>query len=334
MLHIILFILKILGFLILGILGLIILVTVVLLLSPFVYHAEASVDNSPESMKADIRFHWLFHLIAGRFCYESGTLSWGMRAAWKHFGSGKPPAEPEIFASPPSRTEQKSSKVPDANQAEISMPDKNTSDKTASAKNEPGKNTSDQILSDHDASEARRQQTHHKKSDDGSARQAAGTGTVPENSFIGRITDRISKLRKKIKYTFQKICAKIKSLEKTKERIEAFVQNEIHQNAFRRILGEVRRLLRAIRPKKADLRIEFGFQNPAYTGYLLAGISMIYPVIGEFTEIEPDFEHRVLRGEAHISGRLRILHAAIFGLRVIADKNVRTTIRHIRKFKL
>ena len=70
------------------------------------------------------------------------------------------------------------------------------------------------------------------------------------------------------------------------------------------------------------------------TGYVLALISMIYPFIGENAEIRPDFEHKILRGRVYVKGRIRALHAVSFALRLLLDKNVRTTYRHIRKFKL
>src|SRR5699024_9549389 len=37
----------------------------------------------------------------------------------------------------------------------------------------------------------------------------------------------------KIKYTFQRICDKIKTLSKTKDRIEKFIKDEIHQDDFK-----------------------------------------------------------------------------------------------------
>ena len=102
MLHIILFILKIIGFLILGILALLLLLTAVFLLAPFVYRAEFSADNSPESIRGSIRFHWLMHLISGHVSYEDGTFTWHIRAAWKKFGS-----EEDVRAeSPPERREK------------------------------------------------------------------------------------------------------------------------------------------------------------------------------------------------------------------------------------
>ena len=67
---------------------------------------------------------------------------------------------------------------------------------------------------------------------------------------------------------------------------------------------------------------------------VLALASMVYPLIGEYAEIRPDFEHKVLRGRVYVRGRIRALHAAAFAMRLLADKNVKTTYRHIRKFKL
>ena len=86
MLHIILLILKIIGFLILGILALILLLTAVILLAPFAYRLDFSIDNSLESAKGRIRFHWLMRLISGEVRYEGGSFDWHMRAAWKKFG--------------------------------------------------------------------------------------------------------------------------------------------------------------------------------------------------------------------------------------------------------
>ena len=79
MLHIILFILKLIGFLILGILALLLLLTAVFLLAPFVYRAEFSADSSPESIRGSIRFHWLMHLISGHVSYENDGKSQSVR---------------------------------------------------------------------------------------------------------------------------------------------------------------------------------------------------------------------------------------------------------------
>ena len=325
MLHIILLILKILGFLLLGILGLVILLAAVFLISPVVYRADVSVDNSLESLKGKFRFHWLFSLISGSFSYEDGTFEWSLRAAWKRFGSGGT-ADGSMSGPVGTGAAERKTKAKERRPA---GKDKTAGEKQIPAEKEDGAAAQKQI------SAAGSDKTVSKKWEPAAAEKKSGsTDSETKKSFAGRIGDKFSKIQEKIKYTIRKICAKIKSLVNTKEKMEAFLKNETHQNAFRRVIKEIRRLLRFLRPKKADIKVEFGFNDPAHTGYLLAGISLIYPMIGEFTELQPDFEHRVLRGQGSVNGKIRFLYALVFALCIIADKNVRTTFRHIRKFKL
>lgn len=325
MLHIILLILKILGFLLLGILGLVILLAAVFLISPVVYRADVSVDNSLESLKGKFRFHWLFRLISGSFSYEDGTFEWSLRAAWKRFGSGGT-ADGSMSGPVGTGAAERKTKIKERRPA--------GKDKTAGEKQIPAEKE-DRTAAQKQISAAGSDKTVSKKWEPAAAEKKSGsTDSETKKSFAGRIGDKFSKIQEKIKYTIRKICAKIKALVNTKEKIEAFLKNETHQNAFRRVIKEIRRLLRFLRPKKADIKVEFGFNDPAHTGYLLAGISLIYPMIGEFTELQPDFEHRVLRGQGSVNGKIRFLYALVFALCIIADKNVRTTFRHIRKFKL
>ena len=137
----------------------------------------------------------------------------------------------------------------------------------------------------------------------------------------------------RIKYTFQRLCDKIKALENKKERISRFLGNDIHQKAFSRLIRETKGLLKRLRPKRASIDITFGFEDPAHTGYTLAGISLIYPVIGEYTYLTPDFEHKVLKGNVFIKEKFRLIYAVIFAWNMLLDRNVRTTYRHLRKFK-
>lgn len=325
MLHIILLILKILGFLLLGILGLVILLAAVFLISPVVYRADVSVDNSLESLKGKFRFHWLFRLISGSFSYEDGTFEWSLRAAWKRFGSGGT-ADGSMSGPVGTGAAERKTKIKERRPA--------GKDKTAGEKQIPAEKE-DRTAAQKQISAAGSDKTVSKKWEPAAAEKKSGSiDSETKKSFAGRIGDKFSKIQEKIKYTIRKICAKIKALVNTKEKMEAFLKNETHQNAFRRVIKEIRRLLRFLRPKKADIKVEFGFNDPAHTGYLLAGISLIYPMIGEFTELQPDFEHRVLRGQGSVNGKIRFLYALVFALCIIADKNVRTTFRHISKFKL
>ena len=57
-------------------------------------------------------------------------------------------------------------------------------------------------------------------------------------------------------------------------------------------------------------------------------------LIGEHTDITPDFENQVLQGKLSARGKLRIIHLAVLILKLLADKNVRITYQHFKKIKL
>lgn len=296
MLHIILLILKILGLLILGILGLIILLTAIVLLAPAVYCLEASGKDTPESLRGRLKFHWLFRLISGEMRYEDGGLTWRMRAGWKKFGSGMEEDE-DVISDKMDRDE--TGPVPEHSE-KTEEPQKSETEKSGLQESQP--------------------QPVQKKARKRKQKQS--------------LYERLKKFWEKIKYTFHKICDNIRALGKKKERLSAFVRNEVHKSAFFKVMRELQRFLQTLRPRKAEIYAEFGFTDPALTGYVLALISMIYPFVGECTEIRPDFEHRILRGRIYVKGRIRAVHIVVFALRLLTDKNVRTTYRHIRKFKL
>ena len=299
MLHIILLILKILGLLILGILGLIVLLTAVVLLAPAGYSLEASGKDTPESLRGRLKFHWLFRLISGEMEYKDGGLAWRMRAGWKKFGSGME----EDAASGKADT--------DHNDPVPELPKKKKEQQRSETEKSGLQEIQTQPVQTKDPPEKARKRKQKQS-----------------------LYERLKKFWEKIKYTFQKICDNIRALGKKKERLTAFIQNEVHKSAFLKIMRELRRFLKTLRPRKAEVYAEFGFTDPAVTGYVLALISMIYPFVGEFTEIRPDFERRVLRGRICVKGRIRAVHIVSFALRLLADKNVRTTYRHVRKFKL
>lgn len=301
MLHIILLILKIFGFLILGILAFVLLVFFVVLLSPFTYRLEASVENTRESMRGGLKFHWLFRLVSGRVSYTDGEMSWRLRIAWKSFGSGADAGKDSSGGDEKTVSWQ-------------ALPEK---------KHAAGEETRKQ--------EQKKREEKEKKEEE---RREKEPKKKPEKKKRPSLSEKLKEFWGKIKYTFQKFCDNIRTLEKKKDKLLSFIENETHHNAFLRAIKEIRRFLQSLKPRKADIWFEFGFEDPALTGYALALLSMIYPSIGEFTRLQPDFEHKVLRGKADIKGRIRAIHALVLARNMLLDKNVRATYRHIRNFKL
>lgn len=302
MIHILLLILKIIGIFLLALLAVILVLLLVLLFAPVRCTVEAAIDNTPESAEGIIRFRWLFYLLAGEAAWRDGKFSWKFRVAWKKFSDEEDP-----------------------DQVSVSVPASAPAPAERSIKNE-------------DAPAAGTVRTDVPSGSGGSpsghSETAAGNSDEERVSRIKRFTDQIKSSFRRIKYTFQHLCDKIKALNHKKEYISRFLSNETHKKAFSRLLREIRGLLRRLRPRRASIGITFGFEDPSTTGYMLAGISLIYPVIGEYTNLTPDFEHKVLKGNLFIRETIRLVYFLIFAWNMLLDRNVRTTYRHLRKFKL
>ena len=299
MIHIFLLILKILGMILLGILALLLLVILLVLFNPFSYRAEGTSDGSVDSAQAKAVFHWLFHLISGTVSYKESRFHWHIRLAWKHFGN-------DIPAPTSSHQEEESSE----NTVPSSLHHKEDS--------------TDDIIPD----------TFHQE------RKSRDTivPDAPHQTEKKRISSSPYQQRTQAdsesKSRIERWWEKIRALRKKKEKLTAFLTCEPHKKCFSKVICEGKKFLFRIRPKKFLLKIRFGFEDPSVTGYVLAGLSMIYPLIGEHTDITPDFENKVLQGKLSARGKLRIIHLAVLILKLLADKNVRITYQHFKKIKL
>ena len=84
MLHIILLILKILGFLILVLAGLMLVAVITVLFAPAGYRFDLTAVRIRENVfLGKLRFYWIKPFISGEICYDNGNLTWNIRAAWK-----------------------------------------------------------------------------------------------------------------------------------------------------------------------------------------------------------------------------------------------------------
>lgn len=322
MLHILLLILKIVGILLLAALCLLILAAAVLILNPVSYRLEGAAEEWADTIRARLRFHWLFHLIRGEAVFEKGELKWKLRIAWKKFGSGAASEEDAHVRDKqiPEKADAETAAEPEYRQeseAEAEKEERSVGPEQAGAPEKEGGKSGDP----HPDADGRAKKSRREKN---------ASHAEKEKTLYQKICDKIER----VKDTFRRFCDKMKALMRKKERLSAFITNETHKSAFHKVLAESRRFLGYLHPKRLEGEIEFGFEDPALTGYTLAWISLIYPMFGEYVEIKPDFHHRILKGHLLAEGKIRILYVLIPAWNLIWDKNVRTTFRHIRKLKL
>lgn len=146
--------------------------------------------------------------------------------------------------------------------------------------------------------------------------------------------DKWNKFFQKIKYTISNLCDKIKLLGEKKDNVLEFLDDELHQNAWKDAKREVIRFLKHLRPKKIKGRVHFGFSDPYLTGKTLAILSVWYPFYANTVSLEPDFEESVLEGELRVKGYARGFYFLLPVFRVIRSKEIRQTYKDIRAFQL
>lgn len=301
MIHILLLILKMIGVIIAVILGILVLLVCVVIFTPVRYQLDASCDGALDSLKVTGKVTWLLHLFRVDLIYEGRKLTWKIRAAWKRIKS-----EPEDDS---------------ALKEEVKDCEKELEEELEKELEELAESGVEEREKESETSEKEKKASEKKSSQ------------TTEKSGLSEKTEKKHKADT-IKCTIQKICDKIKLLSEKKEKIMEAVSDEVHKKAFIKTKNEVFKLLRRWKPKKLKADIHYGFEDPCLTGQVLAGLSVIYPFVGEHLEVEPDFENKVLEGSLQVKGNIRMFPIVCLLWNLVWCREVRKTYFDIKNFEL
>lgn len=335
MLHILLLVLKIIGIIIAVILGILVLLVCIVLFTPVCYQGEAACDGTVKGIRAKAKITWLLHLLSFSAVYEEQEFRWKLRVAWKHMNQENS-IEERVDTDEKDKRDEKDQRAPKTQEAS-----------KARRAEEPPRNETVRLEEKKEAAEkVEKAVEKSEKEPEKAEKQSEIPGKIKKSvqrseeiledkpSIFEKVADRIRRFYQKIKYTFQRLCGKIKTLSEKKDKIQSFLTDKVHKAAFQKVKKEVLRLFAKLRPKRFSGRVHYGFEDPYRTGQVLAGAALFYPWTGEALAIEPDFEKRVLEGDLYIKGKIRLIHIVLLLLRLIWAKDVRTTYRHIRSFEL
>ena len=317
MLHIILLILKIIGIILAVILGIMIVLLGIVLFVPFRYEITAKCDGTIDTLRVKAKATWLLQLLRADVLVKGNKLKWQVRAAWiKKVGAMALGGRKEEKAD---EAEEKESQKESEKVEETIVKDEVVKETTEI--NEEKRESSSEEVKDNRLEED--QKEHNKERESHSEADEAASQESEEKSTGS-----------KIKEKYETIKAKIEDLLQKKDKIVDLLTEESHIRAFQKIKKELFILLRRLKPKKINIKLRFGFADPSVTGKVLGGISMIYPFLGDTTEIIPDFENKILKGNVYIKGRIRICHFAALAVKLLLSKDIRTSYKDIKNFKL
>lgn len=320
MLTVILKILSILGTLLLVLLGVLLLAILLVLFVPVTYRVRADRQETvPEGdsevsgqtiptplMHLAVKADWLLGALRVRFRYpDPGTITVKL-LCFTLFDSGKEEVET------PKRTKKRTKSKKRAKSKKRTKTEKRqeTADKTRAEKRSedekaasPGGQTK--------AEEAVTAKTQSKRSEYRRAESDPEGENNPKQSLL-----------EKIRYTFQRIYAKIKEIWENFTYYREVLMCDDTRGLVHHALRRLGRILKSIRPRKLRADIRFGTGSPDTTGYAFGIYGMFCSWLGKQVVFTPDFERAVLVGELDAAGHITVFKLLWHGLILVADRRI------------
>lgn len=152
------------------------------------------------------------------------------------------------------------------------------------------------------------------------------------------LSEKLEQLQEKIQSKIEAFQEKIIQIEEKKDdltkQIEHY-QRIIESNAFKESLAlckkELIGILKSISPRKVDVRLEVGMDDPATTATILSYYGMFYAYLYNKVHLVGNFEEVVIRGKGIIKGKITIAGLLFAGIRVYFNKNIRKLLRMLKK---
>ncbi len=313
-----LWILKIIGF----ILGFILLVILLLLFVPFRYKAEGSFD---QGVSVKVHFSWLLYFING--FYEKGEEEdVTLVRIWfiKVYDSRKKAIKDEKKAIKDEKKAKKEKKKADQ---EIKKSDKKRP-KTQKALEGPKEYST--RVKEEDLKEPVKEGKKEDKKED-KPEEAVKTSS----EAIQREPAQKPKQEEKTSEAPKKKTQEVKKEKKAKKEkapnptlvkakaIWAFLQEPENEGLLKFITKYVVKTLKWILPKEVWISMEIGLEDPALTGYIAGVTSILYVKTRRHIHVVPNFTDQVIHGSFKVKGRLFLYQPLYYIIRVILSKRVR-----------
>ena len=345
MLHILLFILKIIGILLLSILGLILLILALVLLVPVRYRAGLQMRTIAD-YSADGKVSWLLGLICLTGGYDGEQVKLDICIFGHSLLHKKPGKQKKRRKKPPKRPteEQPAARKIQAEKEEIEPENTECMMLVEQAGPKQDEKASVQEISAAEDGGTDADETEISAAEDGGTdadqvEQISGTHEKNHiwqklrNGFmrLSRLPSQIGQKVSSIGHIWKNLSKRKEHLQSTVEKYHSFWNRTCTQAAKDHILKEVKYLLRHILPKKLEGILTFGFEDPATTGQVLGILCVLAVFTGNHLEVSGNFEGKMLEGDVSIKGHVRLCHIAKSAISLLIDKNIRKTIKEFRR---
>ena len=111
-----------------------------------------------------------------------------------------------------------------------------------------------------------------------------------------------------------------------KKNLQIMVNDTENRELVSLIISQLKRLFKEIKPKKYDINVHFGFEEPDVTGKVLMYIAVFYGLTGLNINIKPEFEEKIFEGDCYLKGRIRVITLLSIALKVYKNKRFKQII--------
>lgn len=334
MLQLLLTILKILGMTALAILGIILAVLLIVLLIPIRYRGEVFFEGKPQG---GVLVSWLLRIVTVRADYDGSSLRALVKVFWFRLF--------DQMLWPSEKIDEVAEDVAETLTEEDFFADVTVTDLMEDDPAERPVSAEEKIPSENPAPVQKNPAVQIQPQTNVQPLTQASEETMSEPTlqtseeskkpilevFCEKLQATATKLAEKTRAIYNGLQDKYTAAQEKINLVQDFLGNAENQDTIRLIWRQVRRLIKHILPTKLRGRVKFGFEDPATTGQILTYISPFYGVYAKTLMIEPVFEEKVLEGELHLKGRIRLGTLLWNVVRVFLNKNFRTRLKKLLK---
>lgn len=313
-------VLKVVGWILLGVLALILVILAIVLFAPIHYKANGQFGSV---LYAHARVSWLLRLIQADVDFRDKKLDISYRILWIRKQLNGKKTEPD-----PVRTVEK--------KEEPVKPEAGTNRPAVNANPNPVRRPMQvkPVAAEKDDGEPIPETFWDPKEEE----------KPEEEALKPTLQERIDNIKEKIRTSIQNLIVKLQDIwnnvETWKQKIEKWIQRFQSYPGKRELVQLMKKellyIIRRIRPGKLEIDLEMGLDDPSKTGQILgiyAILTSIWGCKGYSLQLEPDFEKKILEGHVDLKGRIA-LYAIVFpAIRIYFNKRVQKLIKDIKTIK-
>ena len=330
MLHIIVFILKIIGILLLVILGLILLLVSSVLFVPITYKVRAERKDGVIQVRAVAG--WMFRLLSVHYRLHTSQKPMQLLQGrilgipvWKPL---EPKKEKPKKAEKKSKEKQSKPKQMEAKQLEQKAEVKSSDKAKERLKKDLTPGTAVATIPQPESEVSRQEQPQDKQAQTKPPRQSILKKLL---YAIRRIYGKITAIGRGLFSLVVKLLHMPEKASETIGTLTDFWNLEENVKARESIWRELKFLWKHSRPRKADLTLHFGFEDPSWTGQCMGVLSILNVWYPGRIFLKPEFEQGIFEGTLYIKGHMMLAVPLLSIFRLWRDENVMKIYRRFRQ---